>query len=58
MREWQPIYQKMAGRFSQWWCLSHKRDADHLLITQGRLRVVCDPDLGGILLPCQCERQS
>jgi hypothetical protein len=48
------IYQKMAGRFSRWWCKPHKREADHVRLTPHQVRVVCDPKLGGILLPCDC----
>lgn len=50
------IYQKMAGRFSRWWCRIHKREADHLMLTPYQKRVHCDPKLGGIMLPCECER--
>lgn len=34
-----------------WWCNSHQRRATHLIDGDRR---VCDPDLGGILLPCRC----
>lgn len=33
-----------------WWCNSHNRPATHLWGTKH----VCDPRLGGILLPCSC----
>jgi len=35
-----------------WWCNSHQRQATHIDWKQGKW--VCDPKLGGILLPCVC----
>lgn len=49
------IYQKISQRFSRWWCIIHKREADHLLITPFQMRVQCAPGLGGIMLPCKCK---
>lgn len=37
------------GTRGKWWCRSHRRDATH---TDGNGRPCCNPDLGGILLPC------
>ena len=34
---------------SGWWCNSHCREATH---TNKEGKKCCDPDLGGILLPC------
>lgn len=47
----------MASRYQKWWCITHKRDADHICIRPMAkdIRVHCDPKLGGIMLPCQCE---
>jgi hypothetical protein len=39
-----------------WHCKSHNRRATHLLVREGQNDVHhCDPRLGGIMLPCQCE---
>lgn len=41
----------------RWWCIHHKRWATHLRIRYGIVMPmperVCDPSLGGIMLPCQ-----
>lgn len=38
-----------------WWCNSHERIATHLILRKGMEPChVCDPKLGGILLPCKC----
>jgi hypothetical protein len=51
------IYQLMDGRFTKWFCRSHRREADHICLNpRGRIEVKCAPDLGGITIPCQCER--
>lgn len=52
------IYQPMTGRHQKWWCLPHKREANHICIrpVAKDIRVHCDPQLGGIMLPCQCEK--
>lgn len=39
----------------QFYCLSHRRDATHLLLRRGMCPSYnCDPKKGGILLPCEC----
>lgn len=35
----------------RWWCNSHQRPATH--VRDGTFHC-CDPNLGGILLPCDC----
>jgi hypothetical protein len=57
---WTPpaiIYQKMAGRYAKWFCRIHNRPADHICLSLGtkHVTVTCDPKLGGIMIPCQCE---
>jgi len=38
------------------WCKVHKRIANHIFITKNTEPVVCcDPNLGGITIPCNCE---
>jgi len=48
-------YEKADG---SWWCNSHKRPATHVRIKDdgSSPERVCDPNLGGILLPCDCVR--
>lgn len=37
-----------------WWCNSHKRCAEYLFDRDGgKTEHVCDPHLGGIMLPCR-----
>jgi hypothetical protein len=38
-------------RKEAWWCHVHKREAKFLV----NGRPCCDPALGGITMPCQCE---
>lgn len=33
-----------------WWCNSHRRRATHIF----KDRHCCNPNLGGIMIPCQC----
>jgi hypothetical protein len=58
MQEYPPcIYHPLAGRFTKWFCTTHKRDADHICINpRGRITVCCAPWLGGITIPCDCKR--
>jgi hypothetical protein len=51
-----PMYYKDASG-ELWWCNSHRRRATHLLLRDGfdlSESHCCDPNLGGILLPCMC----
>jgi len=42
-----------SGRL--WWCNSHGRKADFICVRYpGDKHHCCDPQLGGILLPCYC----
>ena len=38
-----------------WWCNSHNRIATHL---DDKSRHCCNPNLGGILIPCRCVELS
>src|ERR1700685_3364615 len=39
-----------------WWCKSHNRAATHMSQRpDGSQRHCCNPALGGIMLPCECE---
>lgn len=40
----------------RWWCNTHKREATHLCFHHGMMRVDvhCSPNLGGIMIACQC----
>ena len=41
------IHQRMAGRYTKWFCITHKREADHICLNpRGRITVQCAPDLG------------
>ena len=41
-----------------WWCTVHNREATHMFVNMdGEARHHCDPDLGGIMLPCSCVRE-
>lgn len=45
----------------KWWCESHHRLATHLLVKTEceypqPVEHHCDPNLGGILLPCMCVK--
>ncbi len=43
----------VSGRL--WWCNSHGRRASHVLHRETMEPThVCDPALGGIMLPCSC----
>lgn len=37
-----------------WWCKTHQREARHFDEKRGW---ICDPKLGGILMPCDVERR-
>lgn len=41
-----------------WWCNIHERRATYVfcrqLNTQIRIEHVCEPGLGGIMIPCRC----
>jgi hypothetical protein len=42
-----------------WWCSSHNRPADWILEkADNSLHHVCDPRLGGIMLPCFTRAMS
>ncbi len=42
-----------SGRW--WWCNSHQRDATYVLHRPTMEPThVCNPKLGGIMLPCRC----
>jgi hypothetical protein len=44
-------------KYHLWWCKSHRREATHVWTDEnGNRRICCDPKLGGIMLPCNCER--
>lgn len=49
------IYQKKSSKYFKWKCLNHNREATYICIKETSIIVVCDPKLGGILLPCSCE---
>ncbi len=39
-----------------WWCRIHGRSATHILRREGMDdEPHCNPELGGIMFPCQCE---
>lgn len=54
------IYQQMSQRYFRWWCKSHKREGNYLRLMPRPYitAVVCDPNKGGIMLPCDCELVS
>lgn len=51
-----PRYIK-ANPDEYWWCNVHERRATHILQREGMEdHHDCDPDLGGITMPCRCVR--
>lgn len=51
------VYSRKDDSGEIWWCKSHKRQAEFILPrNDGRDGHCCDPSLGGILLPCDCQR--
>lgn len=49
--DWDRIFNKPILR-PIWWCNTHKREATHI-DKNGNHR--CDPNLGGILMPCNVD---
>jgi hypothetical protein len=55
-----PVVTYREDLSERWWCTTHKRIATYVWTSTGQrhrgLMRCCNPKLGGILLPCQCER--
>lgn len=49
-------YQKIND--SKWWCKTHNRQAEFIRHgLDNRIAYCCDPALGGIMMPCDCEKR-
>ncbi len=48
-----PTWEKLSDD-QLWWCNTHQRRATHQFFGNGWTDVSCDPNLGGITMPCMC----